>query len=308
MLTMPPTIPPSSTPSPPSKHKYLGIVGVFVGFVVLMMIAIALFIYAVAVIYVPVSAKPAEQMVAVPLNPALPEKKLLFVGNSYTYSHQMPMMVQNMLNSIPSRMYNYRVDMVAVPKANLQQHLENNVVIPQLQKTKYEVVFLQEQSTTAFYKNEALVSEVMMAHFIKAAKESGARVIIFSPWPRRADNAFYSGRDYSNLDRPQDPAVMSRGLYNFYERVAEQNQVDHIPLSRYFYAIMRDYPAIDLHAADGTHPTKTGSYFVALSVYRHLVGDVSAQLWRPVGVSAADTGVLVEYLHHPMWMEQIPSY
>jgi hypothetical protein len=289
ILTQRVSIQTNAPAKPSSLHKEMKFFGV-----VLVLLFVVGFI--ASALQGPSSPLPAAPMAAVPFAPNLPEKRILFVGNSYTYSHQMPMMVQNLLNATPSRAFNYRVDMIAEPKANLKKHIENNIIVPRLQQNKYEMVFLQEQSTTAFYSNEALVSEANFALIIKKAKEAGARVAVFSPWPRRADNEFYSGRVYSNLDRPEDPAVMSRSLYNFYQNVATQNQVDHIPLSRYFYSVMKRHPDINLHAADGTHPTKTGSYFMALAAYQHILGELPEQVWRPIGVGGTHADIFLRLL------------
>lgn len=230
----------------------------------------------------------------VPLEGNFPEKRILFVGNSYTFFNDMPIMVQNMLNTRGGRRFNYRADMIVRNAAHIVDYLQERTVLTQLANVKYDYVVLQEQSTVPFFTDEAAVSQAALGTLIQQIRQRGVPVALFSTWARKPGNEFYSATLYSNFARPRDAVGMSATLHNFYKNIAARYGADYIPLAAYWLVVLKNHPEMEMYIADGSHPSKAGSYLMALSAYRCIAGSVPEDVWHPSGVSEAERKALIQ--------------
>lgn len=228
---------------------------------------------------------------------SLPEKWILMVGNSYTFANDMPGMLEKMLNADGSRSHTYRISLIAAGGAKLADHVRSQSVAAQLQERSYAFVFLQEQSTTSFYTNEAPRSDAAFGTLIDLARQHGAQPVVFSSWARKAGNIFYTDpRRYSNLLRPRDPKDMTIRLDAVYRQIAGKYGAAYIPLGAYWWSLLQARPQTELYIADGSHPSINGSYLMALLAYRHIAKDIPADIWHPAQMEPAYKDMLVNLL------------
>lgn len=227
-----------------------------------------------------------------PLEGNLPERRILFIGNSYTFFNSMPVMLQNMLNTRSGRRFNYHADMIVKNAATMASHASDPAALSQLQTNSYDYVFLQEQSTVPFFTDQAPVSDTAFGVLIRVAKERGARVAVFSTWARKAGDDFYSEKHYSNFTPPRDVADMTRVLNDFYKRVVVRYGAGYIPLGTYWLQILMSHPEIEMYIADGSHPSRAGSYLMALAAYRYIEGSVPDDVWCPTDINDSERNAL----------------
>lgn|GEM_PF-1597918 len=265
------------------------------GFLLISLLLAALLLIGGTLVQKPVSSAPVPiALTALPLEGNLPEKKLLFVGNSYTFFNDMPVMVQNMLNRTAGRRYNYQTEMIVRDGATLTDHLNDQQVLARLSAAPYEYVFLQEQSTAVFYPHMAAASDAAIGGLVRYIKDHGARAVLLSTWPRQPGNGFYSSLNLLTPAHPKDAAEMTRRLNDFYKQAALKYAATHIPLAFYWYMALTKYPDLNMYTDDGSHPLPVGSYLMALLTYRQITGNLPPNLWHPPSVTEAERDRLVQ--------------
>jgi len=191
------------------------------------------------------------------------------VGNSYTFFNDMPKLLADMLNHGGDD--TYTVESIVRGGEKLTGHVSRGDVTLALTNKKYDIVFLQEQSTVSFYTNERIGSEAAFADLIAKVRQNGARPVVVGTWPRKEGDSFYSN-NYSNFINPGNPKGMSAMLHTYYKNIALNNKADYLPVGTYWWILEERNPEIDLYAEDGSHPNAYGSYLFATLVYREITG------------------------------------
>ena len=77
------------------------------------------------------------------------ELRVLFIGNSRVFMHDLPAVVQTLAASHPDRL-SIRPTSVAVPNAKLVEHVSNPQTLAMIKAGDYDWVILQEKSGVAF--------------------------------------------------------------------------------------------------------------------------------------------------------------
>ena len=175
---------------------------------------------------------------------------VLFVGNSLTYSNNLPATFAA-IAALDGRAV--RVAMVAAPNLALIDHLngESNA-LEVLASGKWDFVVLQQGPTTTSLGRDSLILWTRM--FDTPVRRTGARPALFMSWTPRA-----------SLERT-DSAHLS-----FASAAHAVNGV-FVPVGDAWRLAMRMDPEIELYSGDGFHPSVLGSYLAALVIYAKLFG------------------------------------
>lgn len=201
-------------------------------------------------------------------------KRILFVGNSFTFFNDMPAMVQNLCN--------YRRDCVhAVTLAYggyyLEQYLEPETeaasrLTSLLTGAQWDYVALQEQSccpaveTERFYRAaERLCTRV---------RQTGTEPVFYETWA-------YRNRFGHRKNLALDYETFAERQFAAYEQAAQDNHARCVRAGRCFDAAARDglYDRL-ISAGDDYHPTLAGSYLAAVCFARFLCPELAAE-WTP---------------------------
>ena len=231
---------------------------------------------------------PVAPVAPVAISPVAPQEpeptRVLLVGNSYTYYHNMPAMLTQVGQAVGQPLH---VEQIAVGGARLADHLESGAVTERLEQGSWDLVVLQSQST--FGANtyvEGLTRIDGSADYAEAAgkliqeiEEHGARVFLFQHWRRRAAPE----RDGQAID-----AIVG-GL-------ARDKGTGLVPCGLAWSLVPEDLEA-DLYSPDGSHPSPAGAYLNACTLFAELTGK------SPVGAPATMRGAEVE-VHQGTVLEQ----
>lgn len=229
----------------------------------------------------------------------LPIKKILFVGNSYTGQNDMPYMVQKILNSNLDKQYGYVTGQIIQGGKKLSDQVKSGEMVEALRQDKYDVVFLQEQSTTLFYSNERPLSAEAFTQLIDEIRKHGAEPVIWSTWPRKPGNEFYQPAGFKNLKTPKDFLDMAFMIDEFSRSISKQTGAAYVPVGGYWAGLMQTSPDLDLYEPDGSHPNVKGSYLAALLIARRLSGSApQADAWAPAEIDEAQNKILYTALNH----------
>jgi hypothetical protein len=166
--------------------------------------------------------------------------KVLFVGNSLTYYHDMPaIMIGLIQQEQPDRPL--KVAMVTGPGASLHDHYHSGKLKEVLQEHgPWDWVVLQEKGGLPLAQPEKVQHDTLL--LAKQVRESGARPILYVDW--------------------MNPPISEGNEYG-YHAIARQLRIDVVPISDIWHVMRKELPDCELLCADGIHPNFVGSYVVA---------------------------------------------
>ena len=170
-------------------------------------------------------------------------KRVLFIGNSLTYSNRLPQIVQAMAKAQGDDLY---VETVAFGGFDLELHWNQGSALQAI-KQGWDVVILQQGPSSLASSRVHIRS--WTKRFAPEIRRAGARPALYMVWPEldRID-VFDDVRDSYSL-----AASDVRGMF--------------IPAGEVWRAAWRREPSAPLYGSDNFHPTVAGSYAAALSIY-----------------------------------------
>ena len=187
------------------------------------------------------------------------ELRVLFVGNSLTYDNDLPGMTARLAASVDVPPMS--VGRVLRGNYSLGDHWQEGAAPDMIRQGGWDVVVLQ-QGPSALPESQAdLLASTR--RFAALATEHGARVALLMVWP---------GADRSMAF---DSVRMS------YSNAAEAVGGIFVPAGEAWRAAWRRDPTLALYSSDGFHPSVTGSYLAALTLFEQFYGR------SPIGVSGA---------------------
>lgn len=185
-------------------------------------------------------------------------RRVLFVGNSLTYSNDLPAMLQALADSAHGD--RFAVASVALPDFSLADHRQHGAAGREIAKGGWEFVVLQQgPSSLESSRADLRASVSAFATDIRAVQ---ARPALYSMWPhtsRRGDFA--------------------RAIESYTLAATDVNGV-MIPVAAAWLAAWRRDSTLALYSADGLHPSPLGTYLAALVFYGRFSGRT------PVGLPA----------------------
>lgn len=191
---------------------------------------------------------------------------VLFIGNSYTSSNNLPEMVFQ-ISFHAGKPYSYSTDFVETPGgATFQQHCSNRSM-SLIQEGGWNYVILQEQSQLPSFpihqvENECFPYAQQLVDSIYAHSYC-ATPIFFMTWGREngdQENAQYFPPlgTYEGMDSL---------LYARYMIMKEENDAAVAPVGRVWRYIRKKHPEIKLYQEDGSHPSLLGTYAAACTFF-----------------------------------------
>ena len=190
-------------------------------------------------------------------------KKILFIGNSYTYVNDLPQMTQSVARSMGDEL---TYESNTPGSCRFSQHCTNRSMTL-IEQGCWDVVVLQEQSQLPSFP-EWQVAEICFpyaAQLVEAAYAANPRV----------EPMFYMTWGHKDGD-PENAAIypplgsyegMDSLIYERYMQMARDNNASVCPVGRVWRNLRRSHPEIELYANDGSHPSVAGTYAAACAFY-----------------------------------------
>jgi hypothetical protein len=203
---------------------------------------------------------------------------VLFIGNSLTYTNDLPGTVAALAASVGDTV---RVGSVALPNMAVIDHaLGMSNAVQVIQSQQWEFVLLQQGPTTTLVNRDTLIIATKALDPI--VKASGGRTAQLMAWPEATSPQLFPAVRASSQAAA---ASVSGGMF--------------IPAGDAWRAALEENPAIALYGPDGYHPGLLGTYLAALVIYEKITGHDCRQLpGRAVvdGVTLATPETLVRSL------------
>ncbi len=183
-------------------------------------------------------------------------KRILFIGNSYTYINDLPGTLEKLADSGGFRM---ETGMSAQGGWTLADHLKSSDTIAQLENSKWNYIVLQEQS------NIPASDPIRNSQMYPAARKLtekitklGAKPILFVTWGHQSGWPENSMPTYES---------MQLALNYGYLTVGQQLNTTLAPVGFAWLFLRRNHSQLNLWQEDGSHPNENGTYLAACVFY-----------------------------------------
>jgi len=218
------------------------------------------------------------------------ERRILFIGNSFTSRNDLPSMVAGLLvNGGVAKTVHTR--MVAGGGAQLHQHAADEILRRDIAELTWSTVVLQEFSTAALFETDKARSAAAVSDLARLAAQGGAEALLVVTWPRAEGHVLY-GQTFEGFAAPETPADMARMVNAHFTGLAGQLNTRVAPVGDLWVVTSDVLPHIPLYAPDGYHAAPAGTYLAALVIARSLGLDPRKTEWAPEGVDPGFAGQL----------------
>ena len=188
------------------------------------------------------------------------ELRVLFVGNSYTYTNNLPHIVSIISDSTQTKLVTRKS---VVGGAYLWEHwlgkrgLKTRELI---QEGNFDIVILQDNSMAAINSPDSTLKYIEL--FSRYNKKYGAKTYLYNTWAR--------------MKVPQYQDIID----SIYTKAAEENDAVRVPVGSAWQLAMDIRPTVELYFSDGSHPTNLGTLLSAFVFVRTLTGEIPSNLSR----------------------------
>lgn len=175
-------------------------------------------------------------------------RRVLFIGNSFTYSNDLPAIIEALAAATGQKRFIH--DEVVFGGYSLEDHWNDGQAMKAIGKGGWELVVMQHGPSA--WDGRPTMYEYA-PRFAKEIRRVGARPALFMVWPEKARLA-------SDFDRCSET----------YRTAAEMIDALLFPGGEAWQEAWKLDPSLPLYSFDDLHPSKTGSYLVALVMYEQI--------------------------------------
>ncbi len=181
---------------------------------------------------------------------------VLFLGNSYTYTNDVPGTFKNLAASAGKSVF---TDNYTPGGKQLSQHYSDATTASKINSKQWDYVVLQEQSqmpainpsTTIYYAQRITLD------LIKTNNKC-TETVIYMTWAREAGNSWLSDVGWTHEE-------MATYYEDFYEDIWEYVPGRVSPVGKAFHEATRQ--GYNVYSGDGSHQNSTGTYLAACVFY-----------------------------------------
>jgi hypothetical protein len=170
--------------------------------------------------------------------------RLLFVGNSLTYTNDLPQMLGKLLEWGGVQVA--KIEWEARPDFGLPDHWTSKTTRKAIETGHWDYVILQQGPSATEGRPYLLEYTTLFAEVIRSA---GARPAMYMVWP-----SSQRLRDFP-------------GVADSYRTAASENDALLLPVGEAWIAAWKHDSEIRLYGRDGFHPSRLGTYLAALVMF-----------------------------------------
>ncbi|HEY8399648.1 MAG TPA: SGNH/GDSL hydrolase family protein [Cytophagaceae bacterium] len=198
-------------------------------------------------------------------SPRPESKRILFIGNSYTYRNNMPLLFQEIAKS-----KGYSVDVTAITRGKYTFYLQaqRKIIKRVLKHHTYDVIVLQGSSMDLLWDSSRLKSRTFPAieQLITTIRtyQPQSKLYLYMTWAYGIQDSSSGKMSYSNQ--------MLEALDQGYRNLKKKFNVPVIPVGKVWANYLKKYPQVVLYTQDCAHPSFVGSYLVAGTMFQAIYG------------------------------------
>jgi hypothetical protein len=190
--------------------------------------------------------------------------RVLFVGNSLTYTNELPRVVEALARGGDVEI---EAGMVAFANAALEDHWADGRARREIASKRWDIVVMQQGPSSLASSRADLVE--WTSKFAGEIRAAGARPALLGVWPAARNRA------------------MLGNVIESYRIAAGNCDCELLPAGLAWQSAWKKSGRLSLYGADGFHPSDEGTYLAALVIWGGLTGaDLSgapAELRLPEG-------------------------
>lgn len=217
---------------------------------------------------------------------------VLFIGNSYVYSNDLPGMLSQLTSNLGKKI---TVDSKVNGGYTFSNHANDPQTYTKLHAKPWDVVVLQGQSQEPSFPDGQVNSQTFppamrLADSVYANNPCG-NVMYFMTWGRKNGDSQWSG--INTFEK------MNSRLYSAYMRLADSsNHAMVSPVGSVWAYVRANHPSIELYVPDESHPSVAGTYLAACTFYTSLFQSSSVGATYYGGLDAATAEILQQASTH----------
>lgn len=190
------------------------------------------------------------------------QTSVLFIGNSYTGSNNLPNTFRQVALSLGDTV---TVASSAPGGYTLQQHAAHAPTLDAINAQPWDFVVLQEQSQLGAFPVEMTTTELGAQQLVAAIEQNWECTypVFYMTWGRENGDA----QNCASFPFMCTYAGMQQALHNNYVYFATMNDAYVSPVGAAWKQVRDLHPEIDLYVADGSHPSVAGTYLAACVFY-----------------------------------------
>lgn len=188
-------------------------------------------------------------------------RRILFIGNSLTYFHDLPAIVEALSGAAGGVRLECRA--VTAGGFSLEDHWDRSDARAQIARGGWDFVVLQQGSSALAAGRESLLKDAR--RFAPLIRQAGATPALYAVWPSAARRSDF------------DAVAAS------YAEAAKEIGGVLLPAGTAWQLAWKRDRGLALYGEDGLHPSLAGSYLAALVIYQGLSGG------SPIGLPAVLT-------------------
>jgi len=228
------------------------------------------------------------------------EKKVLFIGNSYTSANNLP----DLVNSLAQAAGNSIIAEAHIPGGSqLSQHAVNSTVLNLISSKDWDYVILQDQSQKPSFPDAQVQADVypyaeILADSVYSNNECSVP-LFYGTWGRQNGDSQWVG--INTFEK------MNGRLFNAYTYMANDAEGMLSPVGIGFAHVKQaGVGAVvnfnDLYTSDESHPTIKGSYLAAC-IFNNIIfnGVSTGNTFLPAGMTSNETAYLQGVADHVVY-------
>ncbi len=217
------------------------------------------------------------------------KRSVLFIGNSYTYTNNMPLIVQTLASTLGDTLVYDQSDPGGY---TLQMHSVYAPTIAKIFSQQWDVVILQEQSELPSFPPDQVDTAVLpYAHLLDSlihANRACTQTMFLMTWGH-ANGDPLNCTSYPVICTYQG---MQERLRESYMLMTQANLAIVAPVGNAWKAMKDSFPSIWLYIADSSHPNINGSYLESCVVYSSLFHQPVTGCSYIAGLAPADAATI----------------
>lgn len=181
-------------------------------------------------------------------------QNILYVGNSLTYSNDLPSMVESIARKLGKSI---RTECICLPNYGLEDHWKDGIVQSKINSGTYDYVVFQQGPSSQSYGRSSLIEYGGLISNLAVSKE--AKPVYFMVWP--------SADFYSTIE----------GVIKNYRDAAIQNNAMLINGGEIWKRFNDIKNSFMVYSKDRFHPSIAGSFLMALAHIKTIFPDTNVK-------------------------------
>lgn len=191
---------------------------------------------------------------------------VLFIGNSFTFMHEMPNTFREIAKSKGKVVH---VERVTEGGKSMDWHSKQEKTYTTIKSRKWDYVVLQELSNTPA-QPESKIETISLPFFRQVAdsiRKNAActQIMLYMTWGYKNGNS-----QWAEINTYE---AMQARITNTYLRFTDLLNAQVSPVGSVWSQVRSSYPALELYDVDTFHPSPLGSYLSAATFYASIFGD-----------------------------------